>query len=163
MVRVGISCYGMWPSNETYLSHLKENKNNFQLVTAFTWKTKIVQLKTVPAGEHIGYGCTYKTPHETRLAILPIGYYDGYDRGISDGYVLIHGKRAAIRGRICMNIIMVDATDIPEAKLEDEVILIGRSGDEVITAEQFARWAGTINYEVTTRVNEKIPRIVVEK
>ena len=76
--------------------------------------------------------------------------------------MLIRGKRAAIRGRVCMNIIMVDITDIPEAKIEDEVVLIGQSSDEIVSAEQFAQWAGTINYEVTTRVNDRIPRIVVE-
>jgi alanine racemase len=162
MVRVGISGFGMWPSNETYVSYVKERKNDFELLPAFTWKTRIAQIKTVPAGEYIGYGCTYKTSHKTRLAIIPVGYYDGYDRGISGGYVLIRGKRAAIKGRICMNIIMVEATDIPEAKIDDEVVLIGRSGDEFISAEQFAQWAGTINYEVTTRVNDRIPRIMVE-
>jgi alanine racemase len=162
MVRVGISSYGMWPSNETYVSYVKERKNNFNLIPAFTWKTRIAQIKTVPAGEFIGYGCTYKTSHETRIAILPVGYYDGYDRGASSGHVLIRGKRAAIRGRVCMNIIMVEITDIPEAKIEDEVVLIGQSSDEIVSAEQFAQWAGTINYEVTTRVNDRIPRIVVE-
>lgn len=161
MVRVGISSYGMWPSNETYLSYLKEVGDGFKLMPALTWKTKIAQIKTIPAGEYIGYGCTYKTGHETRLAILPIGYYDGYDRGVDSGYVLIRGKRAPLRGRVCMNIIMVEVTDIPEACLEDEVVLIGRSGDEEISAEQFGKWAGTINYEVTTRINERVPRILV--
>lgn len=161
LVRVGIASYGMWPSNETYLSYLKEVGDGFKLMPALTWKTKIAQIKTIPAGEYIGYGCTYKTGHETRLAILPVGYYDGYDRGINGGHVLICGKRAPVRGRVCMNIIMVEVTDIPEAKLEDEVILIGRSGDEEISAEQFGKWAGTINYEVTTRINERVPRIFV--
>jgi len=161
MVRVGISSYGMWSSNETYLSYLKEVGDGFKLIPALTWKTKIAQIKVIPSGEYIGYGCTYKTGHETRLAILPVGYYDGYDRGAGNGYVLIHGKRAPIRGRICMNIMMVEVTDIPEAKLEDEVILIGRSGDDEINAEQFATWADTINYEVTTRINERIPRIFI--
>jgi len=158
MVRTGIANYGMWPSNETYVSYLKEIGDGFELKPAFTWKTKIAQIKTIKAGEYIGYGCTYKTGHESKIAILPIGYYDGYDRGINGGHVLIHGKRAAIRGRVCMNIIMIDVTDIPEAKLEDEVILIGKDADEEISAEQFGTWAGTINYEVTTRINERIGR-----
>lgn len=161
MVRIGISGYGMWPSNETYVSFVRERHNHFTLTPAFTWKTIVAQIKIVPAGEYIGYGCTYKTGHATRLAILPVGYYDGYDRGVVNGYVLIRGRRAPIRGRICMNIIMVEITDIPEVALEDEVVLIGRSGDEMISAEDFARWTGTINYEVTTRVNERVPRIVV--
>lgn len=166
MVRPGISCYGMWPSNETYVSYMKEvgdavPGDAFKLTPAFTWKTKIAQIKTVSPGGHIGYGCTYKTTHPTRLAILPVGYYDGYDRCISGAHVLIHGKRAPVRGRVCMNIIMVEVTDIPEAKLEDVVVLMGRDGDEEISAEQFAQWAGTINYEATTRVNDRIPRIFV--
>ena len=168
MVRIGISAYGMWPSHETYVSHLSSG-DKFNLTPAFTWKTKIAQIKKVPAGEYVGYGCTYKAEHDTKLAILPVGYYDGYDRGVSNGYVLVCGKRAPIRGRICMNIIMVDVTAIPEAKLEDEVVLIGKGGvggntqaaGEAITAEQFASWASSINYEITTRVNERIPRVVV--
>ncbi len=161
MVRPGICAYGMWPSKETYLSYVKEVGGNLDIKPALSWKTKIAQIKTVPGGEYVGYGCTFKTSHETRLAILPIGYYDGYDRGINQGYVLIHGKRAPIRGRVCMNIIMVEITDIPEAKLEDEVTLIGKDGEENISAEQFAAWASTINYEITTRINERIERIFV--
>ena len=161
MVRPGISCYGMWPSNEIYLSYLKDVESGFELKPAFCWKTKIAQIKSLAAGEYIGYGCSYKTTSDTRLAILPVGYYDGYDRCVSGAYVLIHGKRAPVRGRICMNIMMVDVTDIPEAGLEDEVVLIGQDGGETISAEQFGDFCGTINYEVTTRVNERIPRIVI--
>lgn len=161
MVRPGISCYGMWPSTETYISYVKKGGGEFSLTPAFSWKTKIAQIKIVPAGEYIGYGCGFRTTHETRLAILPVGYYDGYDRGVNGGHVLIRGKRAPVRGRVCMNIIMVEITDIPDARVEDEVILIGKDGDEQITAEQFGQWAGTINYEVTTRVNERISRIFV--
>lgn len=159
MVRPGIACYGMWPSKETHISYEKEAGNGFNLTPAFTWKTKIAQIKTIGSDEYIGYGCTFKTSHETRLAILPIGYYDGYDRCISGAHVLIHGKRAPLRGRVCMNIIMVEISDIPEAKIEDEVILIGKDGNEEISAELFGQWAGTINYEVTTRVNERISRV----
>jgi alanine racemase len=161
MVRPGIACYGMWPSNETYVSYLKDVSDGFKLTPAFTWKTKIAQIKTIPAGEYIGYGCTYKTTHETRLAILPIGYYDGYDRGVLGAHVLINGKRAPLRGRVCMNIIIVEISDIPEANIEDEVVLIGRFGSEEISVEQFASWASTINYEIPTRVNERIRRILV--
>jgi len=163
MVRVGIACYGMWPSSETYVSHLQSaTATDFKLTPAFSWKSKIAQIKNVPEGEYIGYGCMFKTTHATRIAIIPVGYYDGYDRDISNkGHVLINGKRAPLRGRVCMNIIMADVTDIPNAKLEDEVVLIGKSGDEDISVEQFAKWANTINYEIPTRVNERIPRIFV--
>ena len=162
MVRVGISCYGMWPSNETLVSFKQEKKGSFILKPALTWKTRVAQIKMVPQGEYIGYGCTFRTSRKTCLAVLPVGYYDGFDRGISFGHVLIHGKRAPILGRICMNIIMVDVTDIPDVCLEDEAVLIGRSGDETITAETFAGWAGTINYEITTRINDRIPRILTD-
>jgi len=162
MARTGIATYGMWPSTETYVSYLKQRNDGFNLIPAFTWKTKIGQIKIVPKDEYIGYGLTFKTTRDTKLAILPVGYYDGYDRGISNGgYVLINGKRAHICGRVCMNIIMVDVTDISDAKIEDEVVLIGSQGEESISAEQFGKWANTINYEVTTRVNERIPRIIV--
>lgn len=162
MVRPGIAVYGLWPSSETFVSFVKEKKNGFSLKPVMSWKTKIAQIKTIKAGEYIGYGCTYRTGHDMKLAILPVGYYDGYDRGISGGHVLIHGKRAPIRGRICMNITMVEVTDIPEAKLEDEVVLLGKSGDEEISAELLASWAGTINYEVVTRVNERVERRMVQ-
>ncbi|MBL4694446.1 alanine racemase [Candidatus Gracilibacteria bacterium] len=155
MVRPGIACYGMWPSKETHLSY---GDGNFELEPALTWKCLVAQVKEVKAGESVGYGCTYKTARDSVLAILPVGYYDGYDRAATDGYVLIKGQRAPICGRICMNIMMVDITDIEGVELEDEVVLIGRDGHEEISAELFAQWAGTINYEVTTRINERVAR-----
>jgi alanine racemase len=161
MVRAGIGVYGLWPSNETFVSasHLG---NKIELKPVLSWKTKIAQVKKVPAGSFIGYGCTYKTSKDTRLAILPVGYYDGYDRKLSNtAYVLIRGARAPLRGRVCMNMIMVDVTDIPQAALEDEVVLLGNQGDEKLSAEQIAKWSGTINYEVTTRINERLKRVVV--
>lgn len=161
MVRVGISAYGMWPSSETYVSHITSHGPGMQLLPAFTWKAKIAQIKSIPSGEYIGYGCTCKTTHATRLAIIPVGYYDGYDRGVHGAFVLIHGRRAPLCGRVCMNMIMADITDIDGVQLEDEAILIGRNGTEAISAERFAQWAGTINYEVTTRVNDRIPRVLL--
>jgi alanine racemase len=162
MVRTGIAAYGMWPSNETYVSFVKERKGGFVLRPALTWKSRIAQVKDVPGGEYIGYGCTFKTGHATRLAVIPAGYYDGYDRGITEGHVLIRGRRAPIRGRICMNLLMAEVTDIGDVRTGDEVVLLGCDGDECISAEQIARWAHTINYEVTTRINDRIPRIIVD-
>jgi len=161
MVRVGVSAYGMWPSTETYVSYSQNPvAKDFKLIPAFTWKSHIAQIKNVPEGEYIGYGCTYKTTRASKIAIIPIGYYDGYDRGISNkGHVLIKGKRAPLRGRVCMNIIMADVTDIANVSVEDEVVLIGKDGEETISVEKFAEWADTINYEVPTRVNERISRI----
>ena len=162
MVRPGIACYGMWPSPETYDAYTHEIKNGFHLSPALTWKAKIAQVKNIPKGEPIGYGCTYTAEKDTNLAIIPVGYYDGFDRSITHGHVLINGQKAPVRGRVCMNIIMADITGIPGVKAEDEAVLMGRDGDEVITAEDFAAGAGTINYEVTTRINERIPRIIVK-
>lgn len=160
MVRVGISAYGMWPSTETRVAVERETDQNIDLKPVLTWKTIIGQVKNVPSGEYVGYGCTCRVNRDSRVAVLNMGYYDGYDRSLSGkAHVLIHGKRAPLLGRVCMNMIMVDVTDIPEAKLEDEVVLLGSQGEEKITAEQMGEWCGTINYEITTRINERIPRI----
>ncbi len=160
MVRTGIAAYGLWPSTETQVSALRMGREDVILRPALTWKTRVAQVKTVPTGAFVGYGCTYKTTHETRLAVLPVGYYDGYDRKLSNtGHVLIRGVRAPVRGRVCMNMIMVDVTDIPGVSLEEEVVLLGAQGEEVVTAEQMAGWIGTINYEVVTRIAEHVPRI----
>jgi alanine racemase len=162
LARVGIAAYGMWPSRETFVSYMLERKEPVTLTTALSWKTRIAQIKQVPVGEYVGYGCTFMTTHPTRLAILPVGYYDGYDRKLSNlGYVLVRGMRAPIRGRVCMNITMVDVTDIPDAALEDEVVLLGAQGRERISAELLADWTGTINYEVVARIADHVPRVAV--
>jgi alanine racemase len=125
MVRVGIGVYGLWPSKETYLSCIQEKRKPVNIKPVLTWKTRVVQIKDVPEGAFIGYGCTYKTTRRTKLAVIPVGYYDGYDRLLSNSsYVLIAGRRAPVRGRVAMNFITVDVTDIPEVQLEDEVVLL---------------------------------------
>ena len=127
-----------------------------------TWKSRIAQIRTVEEGSYIGYGCTYRTTRESKIAVLPSGYNEGYDRRLSGvGHVLIRGRRAPVRGRVCMNMTMVDVTDIPDAGLEDEAVLLGAQDDERISAEQLSGWCGTIPYEVVTRVNPALPRIVV--
>ena len=161
MVRTGIGNYGLWPSEETFLL-AKQLGKNILLKPVMSWKTRVVQIKKVPAGSFIGYGCTYKTDRESTIAVLPVGYYDGYDRGFSNNSdVLIHGKRAPLRGRVFMNMIVVDVTDIPGVVVEDEAVLLGQEGDEKISAEAMAKRLGTINYEITTRINEKIERRLV--
>ena len=164
MVRAGISTYGMWPSTETFVSYKNLQKNGFELKPALTWKSVIAQVKIVPKGEFIGYGCTCRTTRDVKMAIVPVGYYDGYDRSLSNNtYALVHGQRAKILGRVCMNIFMIDVTDIPDVEVEDEVVLLGSQSvdgvTDAISAEQFASFAGTINYEATTRINERIPRV----
>ncbi len=165
MVRLGIGQYGLWPSRETMVSYKEKfgEKISETLQPVLTWKARISQIKTVPADNTIGYGRTYKTTRDSRIAILPIGYSDGYDRMLSNqSYVLIKGKRAPLRGRVCMNLIMVDITDIPDVALEDEAVLIGKQGEEEITIDQLAAMSGTINYEVTARLNNEITRIIVD-
>ena len=159
LVRAGITCYGMWPSAECRVSAMLLNKE-IALRPAMTWKTTVAQVKDVPVGEHIGYGCTYMTTHASKIVVLPVGYYDGYDRALSNlAYVLIHGRRAPIRGRICMNMCMADVTDIDGVQPGDEVVLLGRQGKECISAELLGSWSNTINYEVTTQIQTAVPRI----
>lgn len=163
MVRPGLSVYGHWPSKETYLSYRLGGGGNRIFEPVLSWRTRITQLKDVSADSFIGYGCTYRTTSRTRLAILPVGYYDGYSRALSNqSYVLIRGKRAPVRGRICMNLMMVDVTDIKGVRLGDAATLIGRDGDEVLKAERLADWAGTINYEILSRLSQAIFRIKAE-
>ncbi len=164
LARVGIALYGLWPSKETYLSYRLAGKQNQILRPVLSWKTLVAQIKDVRKGEYIGYGTTYRATANLKIAVIPIGYYDGYDRQLSNcGHVLINGMRAPVRGRICMDMFMVDVTDIPEARLESEVVLIGRSGDEVIRAEDVAGWANTINYEVVSRIGAHLERRVINR
>ncbi len=162
MVRAGIGIYGLWPSKETYLSCRLQKRKPLLLKPVLSWKTRIAQIKKVPKDSFIGYGCTYRTTRATVLAVLPVGYYDGYSRGLSNSsYVLIRGQRAPIRGRVAMDFIMADITDIPGVNLEDEVILIGSDGEEAITADDLALLVETINYEIVSRINPLISRIIV--
>ncbi len=162
LVRPGIAMYGHWPSKETIATHLMQGEKNNLFRPLLSWKTRITQLKSVAADEFVGYGCTYRTTKKTRLAVLPVGYFDGYSRALSNhSYVLVGGKRAPVRGRICMNLMMVDVSDVKGAKLGDEVILIGRSGRDSVTAEQLAGWSNSINYEILSRLGSHIPRLIV--
>ncbi|MFN3603449.1 MAG: alanine racemase [Leptonema sp. (in: bacteria)] len=164
LVRIGISLYGLWPSLPTKLSTFNLYQNRFQLSPALQWKTKIVHINEVPANTKVGYGCTYQTSSKTRIATLPVGYNEGYDRSLSNrSYVIINGYRAMVIGRVCMNMIMVDVTHIPDVKVGDTAILIGKDKKtkESVTADDLAEIAGTINYEITTRIHPNIPRILV--
>lgn len=151
-VRPGIALYGMAPSAEW--------PSPIPLQPVLTLKSRVARVRTLPPGSSIGYGRTFVTPRESRVALVPVGYGDGYHRLISNrGWVLIRGRRAPIRGRVSMDQIVVDVSDHPEVSLEDEVVLVGRQGAERITAEQVAEWAQTINYEVTTSLLPRVPRL----
>ena len=164
LCRVGMSLYGHWPSDATRLSYYQTNSKILNLTPVLTWKTHISSLRKVQPGDHIGYGCQYKVMQPMHIAILPIGYYEGYSRqaGQAQSYVLIQGKRCMIVGRICMNMMTVDVTHLPSVKIGEEVVLIGKQGNESVTAEQLATWSGTIQYELLSRLNPEIPRIVVD-
>lgn len=149
MVREGISLYG-YPPVETDLAFRP----------ALKWLTEVVHIKTIAAGETIGYGRTFTASHEMKIATVAVGYGDGYHRALSNkGVMLIRGRRAPIVGRVCMDQTMVDVTDIPDASVGDEVVLLGKQGDEEIDAEELAAWAGTISYEVLLAVTQRVPRI----
>jgi len=160
MVRVGIGLYGIWPSRETREAVVKEGLD-FPIKPVLAWKTHIAQVKDVKRGAPVSYGLTERMPRSGRLAVLGAGYWDGIDRGLSSrGYALVRGQRCKIIGRVCMNMCMIDVTDVKSAKAEDEVILIGESGHEKITAEEVAGRIDTIGYEVVARINPLAPRVV---
>jgi len=161
MIRVGIGLYGLWPSRETLVSCRLRKRQPLELRPVLSWRARIAQLKAVPKGAFVGYGCTFRTTRPARLAVIPIGYADGYPRSLSNAaHVLIRGRRAAVRGRVAMNFITADVTDIPAARLEDEVTVLGRDGRESVTAETLAGTAGTISYEIVARISPLLPRLV---
>jgi alanine racemase len=162
MARVGIGLYGRWPSKETYISCLEKKKEPLSLRPVLSWRARIAQVKKTGPDSCVGYGCTYKTTRPTVLAVIPVGYFDGYDRGLSNAsHVLVRGRRAPVRGRVAMDFFMADVTDIPGVRLEDEVTLIGADGRERISADDLAGLAGTISYEILARINPLIPRVIV--
>ncbi len=157
LVRVGAAIYGFWPSKDVFRLKGREVK----LQPVLTLKTKIVQIKTIQKGTFVGYGCTFKATSNLKIGIIPIGYFEGYDRLLSNqSEVLVRGKRAKVIGRVSMNLTVVDLSKIPEAEVGEEVVLIGRQGIDEISADELAEKCGTINYEIVTRIAESVPRIV---
>jgi alanine racemase len=158
MVRLGIALYGFWPAEAVQ----RASAGRLALRPVMTWKTRVASVKVVARGCGVGYNGSYITTRASRIAVLPIGYYDGYSRSLSNrGQVLLHGQRVPVCGRVSMNLITVDVTDIPTVQAGDEVVLIGQQGPATISTEEMAAWLGTIHYEVTTRINPLIPRVVV--
>ena len=152
MVRSGIVTYGMYPSDQVDTSRL-------MLTPALCWHSRVTNVNVLEPGREISYGGTYVTDRTTVVATVPVGYADGYRRSLSGKfYVLIRGKRAPILGRICMDQMMVDVTDIPGVKLNDKVVLVGRDGAEEITMEQIAAAADSFNYEFVCGISRRVPR-----
>jgi alanine racemase len=152
MVRPGIALYGLDPSPEVRLPA------DFR--PALSFKTQVAQVKVIPEGESISYGGNYITDRLTCVAILPVGYADGFRRGPTNwGNVLVHGQAAPLLGRVCMDQCIIDVSHIPQVRVGDEVVLIGRQREAQLTAEQVARRLGTINYEVVSEILARVPRV----
>lgn len=151
MVRAGIAQYGLFPSN--HVSRIAKLK------PVLTWKASVVECRRLKAGDAVSYAGTFVAEKPTTIALLTIGYADGYRRALSNkGQVLLKGKRCPVAGRVCMDLTVVDCGDL-EVKCGDEAVLIGRQGDDAISADEMATWLGTINYEVTTQITERVPRV----
>ena len=152
MVRPGLMLYGIYPSPGM--------ASQVALKPVLSWKTRILQLKKIPKGSSISYGQTFVTRRESLIATLPVGYADGYPRLLSNrGAVLVRGKRAPIVGRVCMDLTMIDVTDIRGVQQGDEVVLLGHQGREKLSADEMALWAETISYEILTSISARVPRI----
>lgn len=165
MVRVGIALYGLWPSPDVYNMHLVEiNKvSDNPLQRVISWKTDVMHLKEVKEGEFVGYGTSYQAPRNMKVAVIPLGYANGYSRSLSNkGFVLIRGRRANICGLINMNLFMVDVTHIRGVKTGDEVVLIGKQKNNSITISSFSDFANQLNNELMSRLPADIPRQIVK-
>lgn len=156
MVRSGIITYGLYPSADV-------DESLIDIKPAMEWKSHISHIKTLEKGREISYGGTFTTTRDTVVATIPVGYADGYPRCLSNiGRVIINGHYANILGRVCMDQFMVDVTDIPDVKLEDEVTLVGRQGDCVLSMEEVSNNAHSFNYELPCRVALRVPRLYYE-
>lgn len=158
LARIGISLYGFYPSDEV-------EKTTVALRPVMRWKTRIAHLKTLPVGERVSYGGMFTTRRPTMVATLPLGYADGFRRRLwtKNWHVLVRGQRAPILGKICMDMFMIDVTDIAGAGIGDEVVLIGSQGENTISADDMAHALETINYEITCLVGKRVPRIYVKQ
>ena len=151
MVRLGISMYGLYPSEDVHQIELKP---------ALSLHSHVVMVKTIEEGTTVGYGATFTASRPTKIATIPVGYADGYFRRLSNvGYVLINGCKAPIAGRVCMDQFMVDVTDIPDVKRGDRVTLIGQDGENCITMEEISELAGSFNYEFACDIGKRVPRV----
>ena len=156
MARAGIILYGLYPSDEVDFS-------NLELTPAMSWYSHVVNIMEPEMERGVSYGATYVVDHPCRLATVSVGYADGYARSLSNkGWVLIHGQKAPIVGRVCMDQMMVDITDITDVKLEDTVTLIGKDGDNYISVEDMANLAGSFNYEFVCDVGKRVPRVYIK-
>jgi len=155
LVRPGIAQYGLWPSNET-------DRQLIDLKAVMSLKSQVIQVKDVPAGFKISYGSTYETSGQTRIATIPVGYADGYDRLLSSrGAMLVGGVKVPIVGRVCMDLTMIDVSGVDGVETGDEVVLLGRQGNQQISAEEIAGLVGTINYEIVSSITPRVEKVYI--
>ena len=164
MVRIGILQYGFFPTQETLIQYLKDNKTHQDpLKRVLSWKSKIMTIKDVEAGEFIGYGTSFLASQNMKIAIVPVGYAHGYSRSLSNmGRVLIRGERMAVVGVVNMNLMIIDLEKMNSAEIGDEVILIGKQGNQEISVASFGEMSNQLNYELLTRLPTAIPRKIVD-
>lgn len=159
IVRLGLGLYGLWPSEST---RQRGEKLGLELKPVLSWKSKIIQIKNLLAGETIGYGRTYRCSEDCKIAVLPLGYHEGYSRLLSNrAKVLIQGQLYPVRGNICMNLTMVELPRSSRLIVGESVTILGEDKKERITAEELAALAQTINYEIVTKINSSLPRIII--
>ena len=163
MVRVGIAQYGYWPTQETYIYQFKRNRaNGSDLKRVITWKSKIMTIKEVEPGDFVGYGTSYMANKRIKVAIIPVGYANGFSRSLSNtGRVLIRGKRVPVIGTVTMNTMSVNVSDIPNVQAGDEVVIIGKQKRLSISVASFSEMSDQLNYQLLTRLPGNIPRVVV--
>ena len=164
MVRVGIMQYGFWPNDETFIRFNGEKEKNSRILKRLIrWKSSVMSVKTVKKGDFVGYGTSYLTHREIKVAVVPVGYSHGYSRNLSNtGKVLIRGTEAPVIGIVNMNAITVDVTNIDGVEKGDEVVLIGTQKNKSISVVSFSEMSNQLNYEMLTRLAMDIPRIIVD-
>ena len=167
LVRIGIAQYGFWPNRETYMNFVKRHpdiskEHKDPLERVIKWKSHVMTTKKVSAGKFVGYGNTYLTSRNQEIATVPIGYSHGFGRNLTNvGIVLINGERAPVAGLVNMNLLTIDITDIPNVEKGDEVVIIGKQGDQEMTVASFSEMRNFMNYEVLVQIPSTLPRYVV--
>lgn len=164
LVRIGIMQYGLWPSQEVFVTYLNSKKIKIDpLHRVIAWKSAVMDVKKVKIGDFVGYGTSFMAKKNMKIAVIPIGYAHGYSRSLSNhGRVLIHGQRCLVVGVVTMNMIAVDVTDIENIKKENEVVLIGNQKELEISIASFSDYSNQMNYELLTRISKRIPRKIID-
>lgn len=164
LARIGIMQYGFWPSKETLITYMNKNSiTTDPLKQIMSWKSRVMSLHRVNSGEFVGYGTSYLAENDMLIAIIPVGYSQGYSRSLSNqGRVLVQGQRMSVIGLVNMNMLIIDVTNLQNVNIDDEVVLIGKQGEMGISVSSFSEYSNQLNYEMLTRIPERIPRKVVD-